>query len=285
MRLAVKLFTLIAIPGFLLGAVPVLAEVEQSEVKVDADGAERIVLDLEFGAGEIWINSSDQAEAAIFDITYDTRSIEYHVDYEVRNGTGWIEAKSNMLEDTNLDTEANEWRIDLSTRYPLAIEIKIGACDAEFDLGGLMLEKLDLEVGAASAAIEFSRRNETRLREIRIEAGAASLDMRDVGNANFDLFEFEGGAGSFDLDFRGEYRGKSEIVLEVGFGSVDIVLPDDVPVRIVAEEAGFLSSVEVHGRDLRYRDDSWESDDYESAETRILVRLDVGVGSTDINFK
>ena len=285
MRLTASLFVFIGALGLAFGAIPAVAEVEQSIVRVDSEGADRIVLDLKFGAGEIWISPVDQEEAAVFDITYDTRSVDYTVDYEVRNGTGWIEAESDMLKDREVDTEANEWRVDLSTRYPLSIEMEVGACDAEFDLGGLMLEKLDMEVGAASADISFSRRNQTRLQEMRIEAGAASLDMRDIGNANFELFEFEGGAGSFDLDFRGEYQGQSEIVLEVGFGSADIVLPDDVAVRIVAEDAGFLSSIDIHGRELRHSEDTWKSDDYEGAETRILVRLDLGVGSADIYFK
>jgi len=259
---------------------------ESETVEVDAKGAENIDVSIEFGAGEILMVPADIKSAAVFDVEYTPRRFDFDVDYEVKRGTGYLLAESIVRRKTDVDTEDNRWEVTMSTRYPMVMELEMGACDAELDLGGIQLEGLKIEVGAASARLDFSAPNPVRLEEIEIEAGAASLEMEGGGNANFDFFSFEGGAGSFDLDFRGDYDGESEITIDVGLGSADIVLPDNIPCRVEAETDGWLSSVDFHGDDLdEIDDDVYESPDFDDADTRIVIRIDVGLGSVDLYWK
>ncbi len=166
------------------------------------------------------------------------------------------------------------------------LSLDIGACDAEIELGGLRLEEVAVEFGAASAEIGFREPNPARMRELRFEAGASSVTATDLGNANFESCEFEGGVGSFDLDFRGEYHGESEIRVKVGLGSAEITLPVDIPCRIEGPGGGLLSSVEIHGGGLReIADDVWEADDYAGASTRLRLILELGLGAVDVRFR
>lgn len=254
--------------------------------EIDADGAERIVLEVDLGAGEFHITTDDIAFAAVIDIEYNPRRTEYDISYEVKRSTGYLTLESSNRSHTNLDTDDNVWDIVLSTRYETSLNIEIGACEAEIDLGGIPLQELSIEVGAASGVIEFSKPNPTRLRELSIEAGASSLELISFGNANFDEFNFSGGVGSFELDLRGEYNGESEIEIEIGLGSADIILPLGVPIQVETENGNWLSTIDFHNDDLEEVDDGlYESDDFEDAETRIILVIEVGLGSIDLYWK
>ncbi len=259
---------------------------EHLSEKIDAEGADKIEVSIEFGAGEIILSSDDMAEVATVDVDYDPRRIECEIDYHVRRGTGYLHLESIIRHKRNIDTEKNLWEVVLSDRYPMVLEIEAGACSAEMDLGGIPITELSIEIGAASGEFDFSRPNPERMEEFDVDAGAASLEFRNLGNANFERFNFDGGAGSFDLDFRGKYTGESEISIDIGLGSAEIILSKDIPVRIETGEPGWFSTVDFHNDDLdEVRDGIYESDDFDEADIRITLELDVGLGSVDIYFR
>lgn len=253
---------------------------------IKMEGATRLLIIGDFGAGEFTITPDDIESASIVEIKYDKRRIDYDIDYRVKNSKGVLELTSYNRNKNNIDTEDNRWDITLSTRYDTELELEIGACEADLDLGGIPLTELTLEIGAASGEIDFSEPNPKRLRTINIEGGACSLEMYSIGNANFDEFNFSGGVGSFGFDFRGEYKGESEIYIELGLGAAKITLPKNIPVKIEIENANWLSSVDIHGGDLEELDDDlWQSDNFKKAKTRIILNIEVGLGSVDIFFR
>ena len=112
--------------------------------------------------------------------------------------------------------------------------------------------------------------------------GASSLDFLDLGNAHVDRMNFSCGAASCVLDFRGDFRGETELDLEVGVGSVDIVVPRGLAVRVEGDDSWF-SSLDFHGLKLReVRDDVWETPGFDDANDRLTIQVDIGIGSVDI---
>ncbi len=271
----------------LLLCLPALAgSLEHVTESIDAEGADRLDVTLSFGAGELSLIGKDIADAAVVEIDFNPRRVDYIIDYNLKGKTGRLEMESEFRSRQSVDTEDNIWNVVLSERYPMSLNIEIGASDAEFDLSGIPIEEMSLEIGAAAGTITFDKPNPVRMVSMDIEAGAASLECFGLGNANCEAFSFEGGAGSFELDFRGEFEGEMDISIEIGLGSADIVLPKDVPVRIEAETDGWLSSVDFHGGDLdEIDDDEFESPDYEHADRRITLSIEVGMGSVDVYFK
>ncbi len=271
----------------LLWNVALAGDLEQYTKKVEAEGAKELKVSVELGAGEFTIDVADMAEAAALEAKYDRRYVaDYEINYRVKGSTGILDVESVLRRKKNIDTERNLCHLTLSTRYPATIDLDFGACDAQVDLGGMPLEEFRMDIGAASGEIEFSAPNPSRMEHFSIDAGAASLEFNRLGNANFDEFSFDGGAGSFDLDFRGEYHGESMIDIDIGLGSADIILPAGVPVQIITDNGGWLSSVDIHDDDIEeIRNGLWESDDFDEAGTRIVVELDVGLGAVDIYFK
>lgn len=279
-----KLFVIVTI--LLLVSSSIFPRTQEAVEEVEIDGAKTVVLEGDMAIGNFRITPKDMDEAVKFVIEYNPRHFDYYIDSETKRGKRYIDFSTECLRKRNIDSDENDWDITISTKYPLILELDIGACEAEFDLGGLRLLEFSLDVGATEGYIDFSERNPIRLEEISIDVGASSLEMTNIGNANFDEFTFDGGAGSFDLDFLGEYKGESIIDIDVGLGSIDIILPKGVPVQIETSRDGWFSSVDIHNRNLDEIDDGlYESDDFESSENRIILRIDIGMGAADIRWK
>ena len=270
----------------LLPLIALAGKLSHEEFNIRPEKAKSIEAKVDFGAGEIIVNADDIDDVVTGKIDYKPKAVEFRHDYEVNDGVGELYLESDHKDNFNIDTEENKWDITFSTKYPISLDMDIGACDAEMDLGGLQLQNLTFEVGASSSIIEFSRPNPVRMDQIKIDAGASSLEMKNFGNANFKYFSFDGGVGSFKLDLRGKYTGYSRVIINVGVGSMDLTLPKDIPIRVETNGAGWLSTIDFHRTDLEVTDDDvYESDDYEDAEIRLLVEIDVGLGSVDIYQK
>ena len=280
------IFTVIAV---LVVSSAIAGRLERVKEIVTAKEAQIIEIECDLAAGEFTIKSGDIEEIAEIDIEYDKRTIEYEIDYSERGEKGYLfididHRKNGFFKD--FDDLENNWDIVLSDKFEISINLDIGACVADFDFGGIRLTDLDIDVGAASGVIDFSEPNKSRLREINIDAGASSLEMHNLGNANFEYFEFSGGIGSYDFDFRGKYSGESKINIEIGLGAAEIILPRGVPVRVETEGGNWLSSIDFHNDDLdEIDDDIYETEDFKNAKTRIILRLEVGLGSIDVYWK
>jgi len=281
-----KILILLSVLMLFIADSTIAGKYDHETKKIEVEDAKKLVIEGEFSTGEFTIIPEDINEAAIVDIDYNPRYIDYDVDYEEKGSTGYMYFESTNRRKNNINTEDNIWDIVLSTRYTTSLDFEVGACDADFDLGGIPLTEFTMDLGAASAVIVFSEPNPERMKEISIDAGACSLEMESIGNSNFEEFNFSGGVGSFDLDFRGEYQGESIIDIDIGLGSADIILPRDIPVRIETDGDNWFSSVDFDDDDLdEIDDDVYESPGFEKTETRIVIHISVGMGSIDIDWK
>ena len=259
---------------------------EKAHETVPAEGVKNIELELDFGAGELNIDVADQPEAAKLDIEYDPEWVDYDINFRPRGNTGRLILESDLHsrrhhhdDDNDID---NEWNLTLSSRYKHVIEIDMGACDANLDLGGLPLVEMSLDIGATSGDIDFSKPNPEVMEVLDVDVGASSLDMHHLGNAHVERFSFSCGAASCKLDFSGDFEGETELDIDVGVGSADIMVPKGVAVRVIGDD-GWFSSLDFHNLDLdRHHGDVRETEDFAKADKRLIIRVDVGMGSVDI---
>jgi hypothetical protein len=271
----------------LLAGVVAADRARHSTEVIPSDGARDAVVDIQFAAGKLIVNPRDMADLAELDLFYDPKFVDVIIEKDVRGQTLYVSAESDFDNDRrDMHDIDNDWDVNLSTRTPMELRMEMGACKAEMDLGGVPIRELSINIGAASGVLDFSSPNPERMQEFEIEAGASSLDLTNLGNANFERFKFSGGAGSFDLDLRGTYTGESDVEIEVGLGTADIILPKGLPVRIESESDEWFSSVDLHGGNLdEIEDGIFESPGFEKATIRLTIRLDVGMGSVDVRWK
>jgi len=281
-----RITTAIALMLFLLVATAD-ARMESDSREVDAEGAQQIETSIDFAAGEIYIMPKDMDQAAILNIEYNPRRVDYEVSYRLKGKTGLLDLESVHRRNRDVDSEDNSWELLLSTRYPQTLELDVGACDADFELGGIPITDVNLDVGAASGTIRFSEVNPEKLEFFSIDAGAASVEIKDIGNSRFEVMDFDGGAGAFELDFRGDaYEGDAEVTIDVGMGSCDIIIPRGLGVEVETDGDGWLSSIDFHGTGWKEVDDDlWQTKSYEGAEATVTFNISVGMGSVDFYIK
>jgi hypothetical protein len=124
--------------------------------------------------------------------------------------------------------------LGLGKSHPYALEIDSGASDVNLDLGGLPLTRLTLRQAAGRLRVDFPVACPGTLREARIEAGAASIEIRRLANAGFEELSITGGAARCDVQFGGVLRHDGHARIDAGVAAVKVSVPSTVAARIEA---------------------------------------------------
>jgi hypothetical protein len=254
-------------------------ETAQKEIELGDETALRT--SVEFGAGTIDLHKAPAHLILDAQITYDPEYVDFSVDYEQRRSQGLLALASEVDGREIKGRLKNEWDIGLSGEIPLDLELEIGAAEARLNLSKMALTRLELDVGAASAEVWWESPNPEVLTEILIECGASSLDMAGLGDANFEYLQFEGGVGNFELDFSGAWTRSAKADFEVGLGTLELTIPENIGTRIEIEDS-FLSDADIDRYFKRVDDHVYESDNYETADVRLDISIQLGMGAVDV---
>jgi hypothetical protein len=259
------------------------------EERLTAAGVRVMDVELDLAVGQYDI-SSCQAETdlvAIVTGTYDRERFDYILDLRDRDDRGDLYFSTEVIRRrlSDWDDSENSFHLKFAPGIELRLTVDIGAAESYFDFSELSLAELDLDVGAADAEIRFPTVNNADLRYFVIDAGACDLDIYQIGNTHFHEFEFDGGVGSFLLDFTGEWGYRATADISVGLGAVRIVLPRNVGVRLEVDD-NWLSSVDLPKRRFeQVREDAYETRNFDTAAGQLTIYLDLGLGSVDIEFE
>jgi hypothetical protein len=129
----------------------------------------------------------------------------------------------------------NDWRLQISA----------GAYDGTYDLGGLILQDLTIKDGAAKSEVRFGTANPGQMQRLLYETGASTVNFTGLANANFRSFEFNGGAGSYTMDFSGQLRTDGTVRIEAGVATVRVVVPAETAAQVTV--TGSLTDVSLEG--------------------------------------
>lgn len=170
--------------------------------------------------------------------------------------------------------------VELSPRTDLALDVSLGAVEADLDLGGLRLADLRLEAGASKSVVRFSRPNPIRCRAADISAGAAEVSILKLGNSHCNQVRVEGGVGRMTLDFGGAWSGSERVELSLAVTELRLRLPRQVGVRITMDR--FLASFDPNG--LVRRGDEWVTPGYDQAARHLDLALKTTMGGVRIDW-
>lgn len=293
----------LALAALLLAAAPSAAQ-EMTEVRTarrDVGAAERLRVEVEYAAGTVTVGRADPGYLYQQYLRYDASRFEPTREWSREDGAGRLRlgmessrGEGPLLRWDGLDLDlglrgledlgevSSELELGLSRTVPTDLEMSIGAAEAALRLGGIPLTSLALETGASETELAFDRPNPASMEELRIEAGAASLRTRGLGNARFGELRVQGGVGDLRLDFTGDWTRDATARVDVGLGSLRIVVPEDLGVRIRRES--FLASFDVPGGFERdgsgYRSENWSS-----AEHRLTLEVAAALGSVRVTVR
>lgn len=277
---------------------------EMTEVRTarrDAGRAERLRVQVEYAAGRVAVGRAEPGflyrtylryDASRFDPTrqWSREGPQGHLQLGmegVRSGGRWIRRDGFDIDVDlgglrDLRDASGAMELDLSRSVPTDLSLEIGAAETSLRLGGVPLTSLGLETGASETELSFDRPNPVRMERLEIEAGAASLRTRGLGNARFRELSVEGGVGDLRLDFTGEWAGDAAATVEVGLGSLRLIVPEDLGVRIHRET--FLTSFEVPAG-FRRTDSGYETENWSSAEHRLTLDLSAAMGAVRVTVR
>lgn len=122
-------------------------------------------------------------------------------------------------------TRAPVLDLRLSRERPFQLTLEGGANDQALDLGGLPITRMTMRHGAGRVDVDFSRPNPAEMDALDVTAGAATVRMRSLANANVATMVVSGGAAQYELDFAGELRRDADVRLNTGVAAVELKLP------------------------------------------------------------
>ena len=169
----------------------------------------------------------------------------------------------------------NDWEFQLGSS-PIDLTIQAGAYQGQLDLGGLSLTNLDVSDGASQAEIHFDEPNQVPMRELHYKTGASEVSLYGLSNTNANQITFDGGAGSYKLDFSGNLQNDMNVSVKVGVCNLEIVIPEGMSAQVSLE--GGLNNIHPTGQ--------WTISNnlYETGEggPTIYITLDMGLGNLDL---
>jgi hypothetical protein len=276
----------LAIPVFLLvtacaeGSAGEPADWEDFSSARQLDGVEHLDVEVTYGAGSLELAPAEGDLLYRFETSYDASTTRPYADFDPAAGTlrlgirGREEGVSG-----NFGDEAHA-SVALAPEVPTSLEIRFGAGQADLELGGLALDQVQVQTGASETTLRWSEPNRIQARQVRLDAGAASLEAIGLGNANAAEFEIRGGVGETTLDFGGEWSRSASARVRMGLGSLTLRLPRSLGVRV--EKRGAMTSFD--GAGLVKRDNGYYSRNWESAETKLTLDIDAALGSIAVEW-
>jgi hypothetical protein len=206
-------------------------EVTES-ISVADPGSDETRLTISFGAGDLRL-SPGAKNLVDGTVVYNVEDLKPEV---VRSGNN-IEIKQGNFKNLPVfNNMKNDWDLQLGGA-PMDLTIQAGAYKANLELGGLSLKSLTVRDGASNVELSFSKPNLVEMSVLRYETGASTVKLAGLANANFSTLIFSGGAGNYSLGFDGELQRDATITIEVGFGDMDLVIPEGVNARVTIEGA------------------------------------------------
>ncbi len=258
----------------------------KTEVKrIEFSGEKEVRVKIDIGVANIDLKKNISGNILDAEMEYDPDRMMVRADYDRLESRGKLYLESDSKEEgLDLSKDDNYWRLEFGDRMPLSFDMDIGACDADFDFTGLLVDELDMDLGASSVEVEFRRPNSQRLSEINIDVGACKLKMYGLGNANFEEMVFDGGAGDFTLDFTGDFDHTANISIDIGMGSLNILVPKDAGVQI-RKESSFLASFSIDEDEFEeVEDDLYENDNFGKTKKELVFIIEAGLGSVQVEY-
>lgn len=246
-------------------------------------GETRLSARVEYGAGSLRVGPGAPGELYRMNLSYDEDRFVPVSDFDASSRTVVLGLRAAGEGGVRV-VSGNQLRqlatIAISPRADLALDLRLGAVDADVELGGLRLSDLDLKTGASRATVRFSRPNGMRCRHAAFSAGAAEVSVLGLGNSRCDEIVFEGGMGTVLLDFSGTWSSSARVEVKMAVGEITLRLPRRVGIRLTMDK--FLSSFEPTG--LVRRGDAFVSPNSDRAEPRLDLNLTTAMGGVRIEW-
>lgn len=178
----------------------------------------------------------------------------------------------------NFDDEVrNEWELKLG-EAPMRLTLKAGAYLGAYELGGLSLEALEVDDGAAEVRMSFASPNPVEMESFDYTTGASKVEIIGLGNANFTQLHFKSGAGDYLLDFSGDIQRDATVTIDSGMANFRLVVPQGVNARLYFD--GGLANVDLGGAWQKSGEDTFV---LEGEGPMLTINVNLAAGNLELS--
>lgn len=230
-------------------------------ISLTADNVETAVVEIQTGPPGANLYALDDSPNLIEGTaTYQDRLI---FDTRINSGEANVrlaldETEHWVFSPNQWGNEADRWQVGLRAGVPLALTLGTSAGFAQFDLHGLTLTELELDVNAGEVKLFLPGGNYDG--RYQVNAGSVEVNLPSTGRHAFDL--------------------------QVNAGSVTLYLPESIAARIEVRQAmGAFNSDMVGLRrvvDNGLEGSVWQTADYEDGRNRIDLLINISMGSVAV---
>jgi hypothetical protein len=252
-----------------------------------------LAVKLEAAFGNLYVSRGDPKKICTVDIKdIDTDKPRGTINYKISDGVGKLDIDLSKFGESGFgtdekhhldlgDLESGKWYVRLTDQIPISFNVELGVGKGDFNCSGLLIKDFVLSTGASSVNLRFPQPNKAQIDNMKIETGVSKFVGEGLGNANFRNFQFSGGVGSYTLDFSGELKREVDVKVEVGLGSVTILVPRDVGARVFYQES-WVSKIDLDRDFEEKREGQYFSDNYSTASSRMNISVESGLGHVKI---
>ena len=244
------------------------------------ENTEKLQAQINLGLGNLKVTRGESSELYGLRIDYNGKKDKPGVEFS-RSGNSAL-LKVSMEGKHGPGWWRDENRIDLSFSPEVDLDARLvtGVGENLVDLTGMTVKKLEVVNGVGNTEIFMDEINKIACGSVNITNGIGHLEMTGLGNYGFSDFCFNGGIGDSSLDFSGEWKSIGNINIEVGLGSLEVTVPEDMGVRVKSTRS-FLSKMHMPG--FKQVGNEYHSGNIDKAEKELVIRLNTGIG--DVRFK
>lgn len=249
----------------------------------------KVVLSSSFGS--LSLSKGEPEKILVADaVEKDAGDPKMDIQYDIRNRVGYLDVTLGETREDHErrkgsfkigDFKGGKWYLRFSNLVPISFDVELGVGNGDFDLSGLQVKDFTLSTGASDVSLSFDEPNKTDIENLSIESGVSKFTGRNLGNANFKHFRFQGGVGTYTLDFAGSITSEVDADIDVGLGIVTIVIPPDVGAKIFYEKS-WISRLDCDRDFHSVSDNEYETENFDRADGRMNIRIDSGLGSIKV---
>lgn len=177
------------------------------------------------------------------------------------------------------DKETGHLQLELARSVPTDLSVDVGAVQADMDLTGLRLSRVQVEAGAGDAKMRFDSLNSAKMSVLDVSLGVANFSGQRLANANAADIRIDAGVANVELDFDGRWTQDIDLRVDVTLGIVTIHVPADVGVRVSLRK--LLASFDPE--ELVERDGAWVSRNWDSARHKLRISAKTNFGKLTVD--
>ncbi|MBU1298910.1 MAG: hypothetical protein KKB77_07160 [Bacteroidetes bacterium] len=242
-------------------------------------------INIESALGKLTIGRVESNNALELEVVRDSKLGDptEKIDYKVRDGIGYLklpgyskESKGKSVKLSGFDGE--NWRIYFTDKVPISFDIELGAGKGYFDFTGLRVKDLNISTGASSVTVKFDEMNKNTIENLHIESGVSKFKAYNLLNANFNSFSFSGGVGSYELDFGGELNKEVDVNIEIGLGSLSVLIPKYIEAKVTYEK-NWISNIDLDRSFSEESENEYVTSNYYNTRGKMNIKIEAGIGS------